>query len=114
MSQGRKPQRQPVKDRAHERPRRGRAAPRATDDTGQPASGREGGGQRASAGSGTRPAGVGLRPVRRVRRSPERDAAARAALRVLYRDFLADGGVDFVRASRCPPRSPNRRPEDED
>jgi len=32
----------------------------------------------------------------------KRRAQARLALRVLYGDFLAGGGLDIVRASRCP------------
>jgi hypothetical protein len=103
-----------LEDSARERPRRGLAAPWATDDTRPPASGREGGGHRASAGSGLRPAVIGLRPARLVRRSPEREAAARAALRILYRDFLAGGGLDIARASRCPgaSRKSKRRAKD--
>jgi len=36
----------------------------------------------------------------------ERRAQARGALRVLYGDFLAGGGLDIVRASRCPEAPP--------
>lgn len=36
----------------------------------------------------------------------KRRAQARLALRVLYGDFLAGGGLDIVRASRCPEAPP--------
>jgi len=36
----------------------------------------------------------------------ERRGRARLALRVLYGDFLAGGGLDIVRASRCPSAPP--------
>lgn len=40
----------------------------------------------------------------------ERRAQARLALRVLYGDFLAGGGLDIVRAARCP-EAPTEEPE---
>lgn len=42
----------------------------------------------------------------------ERRAQARLALRVLYADFLAGGGLDSVRASRCP-EAPTEDPTEE-
>lgn len=106
--------RRSLEDSAHERPRRGLSTPQATDDTRPPESGREGGGRRASAGADRGSAELGVRPARLVRRSPKRDAEARAALRVLFRDFLAGGGLDFLRTSRCPDTSPNPTDRSED
>lgn len=57
---------------------------------------------------------LGVRPARLVRRSGEQDDQLHGALRVLYRDYLAGGGLDCLRASRCHPRPPKpgtpRRP----
>ena len=95
---------EPVRgDRARVRPRPGRSAARPTDGNGQGAFGRDAAGQGAD---DERSPQLGVRRARLVRRSDERDAAARAALRVLYRDFLAGGGLDIAAASRCPRRSP--------
>jgi hypothetical protein len=99
--QGEKPVRA---DRAHLRPRRGRSTARPTDDTGQGAFGRDVAGHRADDGSPQ----LGVRQARLVRRSAERERKARAALRVLYRDFLAGGGLDIAAGSRCPRRSPHK------
>jgi hypothetical protein len=60
-----------------------------------------------------RPGGLGLQPVRLVKRDSEHDASARAALRILYRDFLAAGELDIARASRCPGCSPKLSGEGE-
>lgn len=61
-----------------------------------------------------RPNRLGVRPARLVRRSGEQDDRLHGALRVLYRDYLAGGGLDCLRASRCHPRPPKpgkpRRP----
>jgi hypothetical protein len=71
----------------------------------------QGGGRGASAADGTGSRRLGVRPARLAHRSAERHRAAVAALRVLYRDFLAGGGLDITGASRCPGRWP---PEDQD
>lgn len=44
---------------------------------------------------------LGVRPARLVRRSGEQAAELHGALRTLYRDYLAAGGLDSLRASRC-------------
>lgn len=92
--------------RAYVRPRRGRSTPRPTDDTRQGASGGDMAGHRADDESSSQ---LGVQRARLVRRSAERDRKARAALRVLYRDFLAGGGLDIARATRCPRRLPHQR-----
>lgn len=51
------------------------------------------------------PARLGVRPARLVRRSGEQAAELHGALRTLYRDYLAAGGLDSLRASRCRGRS---------
>jgi hypothetical protein len=57
---------------------------------------------------------LGVRPAQLVRRSDEQDDRLHGTLRVLYRDYLAGGGLDCLRASRCHPRPPKpgkpRRP----
>jgi hypothetical protein len=57
---------------------------------------------------------LGVRPARLVRRSGEQNDRLPGALRALYRDYLAGGGLDCLRASRCHPRPPKpgkpRRP----
>lgn len=47
---------------------------------------------------------LGVRPARLVRRSGEQNDRLHGTLRVLYRDYLAGGGLDCLRASRCHPR----------
>lgn len=47
---------------------------------------------------------LGVRPARLARRSGEQADRLHGALRVLYRDYLAGGGLDSLRASRCHPR----------
>ena len=64
---------------------------------------RRGGDQRA--GHSEAPERLGVRPARLVRRSGEQEERLHGALRVLYRDYLAGGGLDSLRASRC-----HRRP----
>ncbi len=44
---------------------------------------------------------LGVRPARLVRRGNANAAELEGALRVLYRDYLAGGGLDFVRARSC-------------
>lgn len=88
--------------RAHVRPRRGLARQSPTKATTQAGGGRDNGAYRPSGASEAGSATVEVRPARVVARSPEREAQARAALRVLFRDYLARGGLDFARASRCP------------
>ncbi len=51
------------------------------------------------------PQRLGVRPARLVRRGGEQADRLHGALRVLYRDYLAGGGLDSLRASRC-----HRRP----
>lgn len=92
--------------RAHVRPRRGRAHQSPTKGTTQAGGGRDNGAYRPSGASEAGSATVEVRPARVVARSPEREAQARAALRVLFRDYLARGGLDFARASRCPESPP--------
>ena len=48
---------------------------------------------------------LGVRRARLVRRSDDQMAELEGALRVLYRDYLAAGGLDSLRASRCRGRS---------
>lgn len=58
---------------------------------------------------------LGVRPARLIRRSDEQTDQLHGALRVLYRDYLAAGALDSLRASRCHPRprkpSKPRRPQ---
>lgn len=56
---------------------------------------------REDAGHCKRPDRLGVRPARLVRRSDEQDDRLHGALRVLYRDYLAAGGLDSLRASSC-------------
>ncbi len=48
-----------------------------------------------------KPGRLGVRPAKLIRRSGEQASELRGALRVLYRDYLAGGGLDSLRASRC-------------
>lgn len=59
---------------------------------------------REDAGHCKRSDRLGVRPARLVRRSGEQDDRLHGTLRVLYRDYLAGGGLDCLRASRCHPR----------
>jgi len=81
-------------------PRRGRSALIAVA-SGLPR--RRGGDQ--GAGHSEAPERLGVRPARLVRRSGEQADQLHGALRVLYRDYLAGGGLDSLRASRCHRRS---------
>ncbi|MGH3995317.1 MAG: hypothetical protein ACRDSN_22980 [Pseudonocardiaceae bacterium] len=71
------------------------------------------GGRRASAAEGLASPRLGVRPARLVRRSADREAQVRAALRVLYRDFLAGCALDIAGASRSPGRSPHPKRKDQ-
>lgn len=44
---------------------------------------------------------LGVRPARLVRRSGKQADQLHGTLRVLYRDYLASGGLDSMRASSC-------------
>ncbi len=54
---------------------------------------------------------LGVRRARLVRRSEEQSAELSSTLRVLYRDYLAGGGLDSLRASSCHrhPSEPRKR-----
>jgi hypothetical protein len=56
---------------------------------------------------------LGVRRARLVRRGEARTEELRGALRTLYRDYLAAGGLDSVRESRShrrPAKGKPRRP----
>lgn len=62
--------------------------------------------RRQRAGVGPAHGGLVVHAPEMVPLTAERRAQARGALRVLYGDFLAGGGLDIVRASRCPEAPP--------
>jgi hypothetical protein len=53
---------------------------------------------------------LGVHKARLVRRGEVRTEELRGALRTLYRDYLAGGGLDSVRESRSHRRSAKRKP----
>jgi hypothetical protein len=53
---------------------------------------------------------LGVRKARLVRRGEGRTEELRGALRTLYRDYLAAGGLDSVPESRSHRRSARKRP----
>lgn len=52
---------------------------------------------------------LGVRPARLARRSGDKTTELHGALRVLYRDYLAAGGLDSLRARRSHGRPPKRK-----
>ncbi len=78
--------------------------PRPTRTPQTAPAGRQRRGQRAPAGEAR--GGLVVHAPEVVPFTAERRAQARGALRVLYGDFLAGGGLDIVRASRCPGEPP--------
>lgn len=77
-----------------------RERPRPTRTPQTASAGRQRRRQRADIAAG--PGGLVVHAPETVPFTAERRAQARLALRVLYGDFLAGGGLDIVRASRCP------------
>lgn len=68
--------------------------------------------RRRSRGSGSERTGrLDVRPAQIVRRSNEQAETLHNALRVLYRDYIAAGGLDLLRESRRREHEPGQAKE---